>query len=258
MDVKLLEHISKGKIYAIIPARGGSKGIPGKNISLWNQHPLIAYSIAACYLSNCIERVIVSTDSREIADISLKYGAEVPFLRPAEYARDDSPDIEFVIHAINWFYENEGTIPEYFAHVRPTTPIRDVGIIDDAILTIMRDNEATSLRSGFICAHSPYKWLKKGKNEKYASPLFGGKSCDEINLPRQEFPEVYVPNSYIDVLKSEFIVKSDLMHGDKMIAYETKIVPDIDTPDDLQGLYSYQGHKNQVAILMDYLNSKTG
>ena len=121
------------KILAIIAARGGSKGIPKKNIIDLGGHPLIAYSIAVAKLSKLIERIIVSTDSEEIAEISKKYGAEVPFIRPEEYARDNSPDKEFVQHAINWFKEKENYAPEYMVHIRPTTPLRKPEIIDEAI-----------------------------------------------------------------------------------------------------------------------------
>ena len=98
---------------AIIPARGGSKGIPNKNIQLLNGYPLIAYSISSAILSKKIERVLVSTDSEEIAEIAVHYGAEVPFLRPAEYASDTAIDRDVVIHAMEWIRNNEKDVPEY-------------------------------------------------------------------------------------------------------------------------------------------------
>ena len=87
----------------IIPARGGSKAVPKKNIRELGGFPIIAYSVAVCQLAKNIERSIVSTDSQEIADIASQYGAEIPFLRPAEFARNESKDIEFFQHAIDWF-----------------------------------------------------------------------------------------------------------------------------------------------------------
>ena len=96
---------------AIIPARGGSKGIPGKNIAPLLGHPLIAYSIAAAHASRGVSRTIVSTDSEEIAAISRRYGAEVPFMRPAELSTDISTDRDFLIHAINWLKEHENYGP---------------------------------------------------------------------------------------------------------------------------------------------------
>ena len=119
---------------AIIPARLGSKSILDKNIKLLSGHPLMAYSIATAKLSKKIKRVIVSTNSKEYADIAKQYGAEVPFIRPDEYSTDSASDRDFLVHAMNWLDENEGSVPEYWVHLRPTTPLRrDVEVIDVAI-----------------------------------------------------------------------------------------------------------------------------
>jgi N-acylneuraminate cytidylyltransferase len=256
MDLRLLDAIDYNACIAIIPARGGSKSVPKKNIRLIYNHPMIAYSIAVANLSELVQRVVISTDSEEIAQISRRYNAEVPFLRPMEYAQDDSPDIDFMKHAIKWFYDNEGSIPEYIVHLRPTTPIRDPKEIDNAVDLIRQDEEATSLRSGSICVHPPYKWFKK--DGKYLSPLMSGMTCDEVNLPRQDFPEVYIPNGYVDIVKADFIIKNDLMHGDKMIGYKTDEIPDIDTEMDLKKINMYDNLKETIAILLDYLNNNIG
>ena len=144
-------------IIAAIPARGGSKGVPKKNIKLLKDYPLIAYSIIAAKQSKKIDRVIVSTDSEEIAGIAKKYGAEVPFLRPAGFAGDKSPDMEWVLHLLKWLKENEGVEPELIVHLRPTTPLRDPDLIDRAIDKIKNNKEATSLRSGQEMDECPYK-----------------------------------------------------------------------------------------------------
>src|SRR3989338_8594063 len=106
---------SNSLIYSIIPARAGSKGVPGKNVKLLGGYPLIAYSIIASRFFSKIDRTIVSTDSIETAKIALRYGAEVPFLRPKEFAKDTSGDLDYVLHAINWFRDNETQVPEYLA-----------------------------------------------------------------------------------------------------------------------------------------------
>ena len=111
-------------IIAIIPARSGSKSLMDKNIKLLSGHPLIAYSIAAAKLSKGIDRIIVSTNSEKYADIARQYGAEVPFIRPDRYSTDTSTDRDFLIHAMKWLKENEDTLPEYWVHLRPTTPLR--------------------------------------------------------------------------------------------------------------------------------------
>lgn len=257
MDKKLLDKLNYDSCIAIIPARGGSKSVPKKNIREFKGHPLIAYSIGAASMANGIDRIIVSTDSPEIAEIAKKYGAEVPFIRPSEYARDDSPDIEFVQHMIGWLAENENSIPEYLVHLRPTSPIRNYEIIDDAIAMIKQDNRATSLRSGSRCIHPPFKWFQVGANG-YFEPLMPGLTNDEVNNPRQEFPDVYIPNGYVDILKSDFIISSGLMHGRNMIGYRTEEIPDIDTELDIKKLEIYPELKNVLEKIIDYLNNIVG
>lgn len=251
MDMRLLDYVDYGSCIALIPARGGSKSVPKKNIRKFQNYPLIAYSIAAAKLAKSVERVIVSTDSEEIRDISRQYGAEVPFLRPAEFAQDHSPDIEFMKHAIMWLYENERKIPQYFVHLRPTTPFREPGHLDEAIDLLREDKDSTSLRSGSLCIHPPYKWFKREGN--YLTPLMPGMTCDEANLPRQDFPEVYIPNGYVDIIKTDFVISSNLLHGNKMIGYKTKEVPDIDTEFDLKKLELYDGLKDVLLKLQGYL-----
>lgn len=252
MDKRLLKKINTESCIALIPARGGSKSVPQKNIRQFKGYPMISYSIAAARLSTCISRVIVSTDSEEIAELARLYGAEVPFLRPIEYAQDDSPDIDFVRHAIEWFAENEGEIPEYLVHLRPTTPIRDSIYLDQAIKKIRADRNASSLRSGSICEHPPYKWLKMSQSG-YLEPLMPGMTCDETNLARQDFPQIYIPNGYVDILKSNFIIRENLLHGDKMIGFKTEEVPDIDTELDIRKLDIYPGIQIALEKLLDYL-----
>jgi CMP-N-acetylneuraminic acid synthetase len=121
------------EILAIIPARGGSKGIPRKNIRSFASWPLIAWSIAAAKQSAYVTRVIVSTDDEEIAAVAREYGAETPFLRPAEFAQDKSTDMPLFEHALAWLAEHEGYQPEVVVQLRPTSPIRPRGLIDDAI-----------------------------------------------------------------------------------------------------------------------------
>ena len=134
-------------IIAIVPARAGSKGIPEKNIKNLAGHPLLAYSIAAARLAD-IDQVIVSTDSKYYAEIAKRYGAEVPFIRPADISKDGSIDYKFMSHAMEWYKSNKGTIPKYWLHLRPTTPLRDPEVLKSAVNCIAKDSKATSLRSG--------------------------------------------------------------------------------------------------------------
>ncbi len=153
----VMKQISKPNIISIIPARGGSKGVPKKNIRVLNGFPLIAYSIKASQHSKLISRTVVSTDSEEIASVARKYGAEVPFLRPVEISNDQSSDYEFIAHALEWFGKNDGSVPDYLVHLRPTTPTRDVSIVDAAISLFLDREDSTALRSVHEMPESAYK-----------------------------------------------------------------------------------------------------
>lgn len=218
----------KANIISIIPARGGSKTIPKKNICIFNDHPLIAYSIIASKLSKRIERTIVSTDDEEIAEIAEKYGAEVPFLRPKEFARDDSPDIEFVRHAFDWLNENEDVKPEYMVHLRPIVPIRDPVVVDRAIGMIMRNKIATGLRAVYEFPQPICKMFKI--EDGYLKGLCPDDPRPEYyNLPRQTFEPTYCPNSYVDVLRRSTLYNTSSLHGDKLLAFVVEDTGDIDT-----------------------------
>lgn len=242
--------INKNQTVALIPARIGSKGVPKKNIRLLKGYPLIAYSIIAARLSNTIDRVIVSTDAKEIATIAEEYGAEVPFLRPAELARDHDGDIGFVSHAIEWFWENEHQIPEYLVHIRPTTPLREVVIIDDAIQIMKKHADATSLRSGHLAPESPFKWFVLNESGYFES-LSSDISNDAANGGRQGFQDVYIPDGYVDVLKSDFVINSGILHGDNMLGYRSPMCIEVDTEDEFM-LLEYQIEKSG-SMIYDYL-----
>src|SRR3954451_7563221 len=122
-----------GRALAVIPARGGSKGVPWKNLKLLGGKPLIQWSIESACASHGLDRFIVSTDDGEIADVARALGAEVPFIRPAEYAQDATPDLPVFQHALRWFDEHEGYRPEAVVHLRPTLPFRPDGLIDAVI-----------------------------------------------------------------------------------------------------------------------------
>jgi len=230
MNVRMSDKINPGQVCAIIPARSGSKGVIDKNIRLLDGFPMIAYAIVAAKLSKTIERALVSTDSEKYAEIAMKFGAEVPVLRPAEISQDNSTDFEFIAHMIDWLFNNEGTLPEYFVHLRPTIPLRNSEVIDEAVLRIKSDSNATSLRSAHATDYSPQKWFVKDNG--YYKTLFPQLSLDESNGPRQNFEPVFIPNCYVDVLKTDYIIKNEKIHGDMMVAFETTDIIDIDTEED--------------------------
>ena len=233
---------------AIIPARSGSKGVPGKNIKNLGGIPLFAFSIIAAKMMSSVSRVIVSTDSSEYAEIAKKFGAEVPFLRPIDISGDKSTDYDLFLHALNWFDKNENKIPEFLLHLRPTTPLRDPQIMESAVKLFLENKEkATSLRSGHSAPESPYKWFLKDENN-YFIGLRDDLTPEKVNLPRQSFPSVYIPDGYIDVLKSSVILNTGTLHGDKMLVFESPFCVEVDTKEDFEYL-EFQIKKEGSPIL---------
>jgi N-acylneuraminate cytidylyltransferase len=243
---------NRKEVYALIPARSGSKGVPNKNIMNLAGYPLIAYSIAAALRSTLIDRVIVSTDSEEYAEIARSYGAEVPFLRPADISGDNATDVQFFDHAISWFEEYEGYVPKYFAHLRPTTPYRDPLIIDDALKRFI-DSDFTALRSCHEMSESSYKTFEI-ENGKFKRLCDGGFNIESANLGRKTYPLTYDANGYIDVVRSEMIQAHGLVHGDKVQAYITEKSYEIDEFSDIDFLEYIIQKKPEYMNL--FLNNK--
>ena len=208
------------KILALIPARGGSKSIPRKNIHPIAGKPLIAYSIQQALESAHITRVIVSTDDEEIADVSRKWGDETPFMRPAEFSQDRSLDIEVFDHALRWLKKNEAYQPELVVHLRPTGPVRRVASIERAIETMLAHPEADALRSVQIAKQNPYKmWFIENGLLKPILQLEGTK--EPYNMPRQKLPKTYWQNGTLDITRPRTILEKKSMMGEKIIAFET-------------------------------------
>ncbi len=217
-------------IVALIPARAGSKGVPGKNIRLLHGHPLLAYSIVAAIRAKTIQRVIVSTDSEEYATLARSYGAETPYLRPAELAGDKAGDLEVVTHALTWMKQHEGNIPDFIVHLRPTTPLRDPTVVDKAVNLVLgtSPSEITALRSAHEMAETAYKTVEIAENG-YFKTLGGSADLETANQPRQMFPKTYQPNGYVDVLKSEYVLRQHKVHGDKVVPFITEHAVEVDS-----------------------------
>src|SRR5574341_398662 len=145
------------EILAIIPARGGSKGIPRKNIRDFAGYPLLAYSVAAGLQAKGVGRVIVSTEDEEIAGVAREFGAEAPFLRPLELAQDDTTDLPVFRHALDWLAENEGYRPDVVVQLRPTSPIRPRDCVDNSITTLLAHSDADSVRGVVPAGQNPHK-----------------------------------------------------------------------------------------------------
>ena len=221
-------------IVALIPARSGSKGVVDKNIMLLGGIPLISYSIVAAKKSKLIDRIIVSTDSEEYAEIARSYGAETPFIRPKDISGDLATDVEFFRHAIDWLQENENFVPEYFVHLRPTTPFRDPKVLDKAIKEFIC-SDYSALRSCHKMSESSYKTFEV-ENNMFKRICNGGNNIEGSNAARQAFPETYDANGYIDIVRSDMISKRSLIHGSRVKAFITNTAHEIDEIGDIDFL----------------------
>jgi CMP-N,N'-diacetyllegionaminic acid synthase len=219
---------------AIIPARGGSKGIPRKNIVPVDGKPLIAYSIEHAERSRHVSRIIVSTDDEEIAAVARRHGAEVPFLRPAELSGDAVLDWPVFEHALRWLEEHEGSRPEIIVHLRPTAPLRPDGQIDAMIELLESHPDADSIRSVSRPGPHPWRMFTIGE-DGFLHPLMQSGHKEPYLLRRQELPDVYWYNAVTDVTRRRTILESKSMTGARILPYviESRWVVDIDEPDDL-------------------------
>ena len=219
------------EILALIPARGGSKGLPHKNIKRLGGHPLISYSIAAALNADLITRTVVSTDDSEIADISRKYGAEVPFLRPSEYAQDDTRDLPVFQHALEWLSAQEDYQPDVIVQLRPTSPFRSPKMIDEAIQILLDNPDASSVRGVVPSKQNPYKMWKISPEGKLF-PLLETELEESYNMPRQELPPTYWQTGHIDVIRTETIL-SGSMSGKDVYAYQFDLLFSVDLDNQL-------------------------
>lgn len=229
-----MKNFSESKnVVALIPARSGSKGVPNKNIRNLDGIPLIAYSIATALKSYYIDRVIVSTDSEKYAEIARNYGAETPFIRPKGISGDTATDVECFKHTIDWLQENENFVPEYFVHLRPTTPFRDPKVVDQAIKDFIC-SDYSALRSCHKMSESSYKTFEI-ENHILKCVCNGSSDIESLNLARQTFPVTHDANGYVDIVRSEMI-KKNLIHGSKVRAFITNTTHEVDEISDIDFL----------------------
>lgn len=206
--------VKKLEVLAVIPARGGSKGIPRKNIRAFAGYPLIAYSIAAATQSKLVTRTIVSTDDEEIAAVARQYGAETPFLRPAEFAQDNTTDLPVFQHVLSWLKEHEGYVPDVVVQLRPTSPVRPVNCVDDAVNLLLSHPNADSVRGVVEADQCPYKMWLIDPASGTMSPLIGVEGIPEAyNAPRQKLPKAFWQIGHIDAIRPRAIVEQNSMSG---------------------------------------------
>ncbi len=226
----------KPEILALIPARGGSKGIPGKNLIPIAGLPLIAHTIAQGQQSRLITRVIVSTDDDDIATTAREYGADAPFMRPSEFAQDLSPDVEAFDHALRWLAEHEGYQPDLVVHLRATGPVRRIALIDEAIQLLLDHPEADCVRSVSAPEQTPYKmWRMENGCLQPIATVPGVK--EPWSQPRQTLPPVFWQNGYVDVMRPETILEMGMMCGGTILPFivdEPKL--ELDYPEDIPAI----------------------
>ena len=223
------------KILAIIPARGGSKGIPKKNITPLAGYPLMAYAIASGLASKHVDRVVVSTDDAEIADVAQDYGAEV-LIRPKKLAEDDTRDYPVVMHVLWALREQDCYIPDCIVFLRPTSPIRPKGFVDAGIVKYLQyEHQWSSLRAVCPSPATPYKmWHLRG--DCLAPVLSDPEISEAYNAPRQELPQTYWQTGHLDVYSLKTLTTHQSVTGPYigMFPIDRKYVVDIDTPENLK------------------------
>jgi len=225
---------SKPYVVSIIPARSGSKGIRDKNLQVIGGKTLLEWTILASIKSEKVDRTIVSTDSEMYAELCLKTGAEVPFIRPADISGDNATDFQFISHAMD-FLETEGKISDLLVHLRPTTPIRNPETIDKAVSEFNKNKKTfSSLRSVHEMGESAYKTFEISENGNLQTVFTKINEIDSSNNARQDFPKTFVANGYVDVLNCEYISNKNQIHGDNVKAFITEPVLEVDTLWDLE------------------------
>lgn len=222
-------------ILAIIPARGGSKGVKRKNLRQINGKSLVGLSVMHALNSKLITRTIISSDDDEIIAEAVKYGAAAPFVRPKELAEDQVLDIPVFEHALNFLREKENYIPEIVVHLRPTAPYRKPEWIDAAIQMLQENPKADSIRSVSEPDKHPYR-IFRIDDQGFLDPIMKHEHPVPYLLRRQDLPKMYYYNCVIDVTRPDTIFEKHSMTGDKILPYimNPDDVIDIDSERDLK------------------------
>ena len=214
------------KILCIIPARSGSKGVPGKNVALVGGKPLIIWTIRAVKKSNMVDQIILSTDSEKYRLICQDYGIDSPFLRPIKFSDDQANSADVVKHALIWLKENKGYQPDYILYLQPTSPLRSTQDINESI-KIALENNADSVVSVELANKHPY-FMKRINQSGQINHYLDLKSPTPR---RQDLEKLYVLNGAIFLVKTELILRGS-WYGERSYSY---IMPperslEIDTP----------------------------
>jgi CMP-N-acetylneuraminic acid synthetase len=208
------------KVLGVVTARGGSKTLPGKNLKLLAGKPLIAYTIEAALQSGALDRVILSTDDPAIADVALACGCEVPFMRPAELARDETAHLPVVEHAVRWMIAHENYHPDAVLTLQPTSPLRRAEDIRGCIELLERSGADSVLSVSEVPAHShPMRTLRLDANDNAVLFVNGAPVRTRVNR-RQDLPPAWVMNGAIYLCLTRILLSdSPSLYGDRVVAY---------------------------------------
>jgi CMP-N,N'-diacetyllegionaminic acid synthase len=226
---------------AVIPARGGSRGVPRKNLALVAGRPLIAYTIDAALRCQDLTRTMLSTDDPAIADAARTMGCDVPYLRPAELATDATPTVDVVLHALGWFEEKEGFQPRFLVVLQPTSPLRTAD--DIACALAMLDEDAVDAVVGVAVPSTHPQWAMTVTQDGYLSRYL---PQDSTPTRRQDLAPAYAPNGAVFAIRREALLTERTLYPRRTVAY---VMPperslDIDNPWDLHvaDLLIREGH----------------
>lgn len=221
-------------IYALIPARGGSKGIPRKNVKSFAGKPLIAHTIGAALGTSSVSRVFVSTDDTEIADVAKEYGAEVPFMRPVIHAGDTTPMIDVVVHFAKSLEGLNIPTPDYIILLQATSPLRNSQHIEEALALVRESGTDSVIGLSLAKAHEHPAWAFK-ENEDGTITLWDGTPVKDIVRRRQDLPKAFRSNGMIFAFKTNLVLADEpSLYGEVCRGYmiEEKFAVDIDAPED--------------------------
>src|SRR5262245_50441603 len=242
--------VTTGGVVAIVPARGGSKSIPRKNVKPLRGVPLLAYSIEAGLSARLVDRVIVSTDDEEIAAVARGCGAEVPFLRPAGLAEDSTADLPVFQHALEWLEAHEGRVPDIVLQLRPTSPLRPPGCVDEAIELLRSDPTADSVRGVVQASQNPFK-MWRIQADGAMTPLVDHDGPEPYNQPRQELPTIYWQTGHVDAVRTATILRKRSMSGARILplVIDAAYTCDIDNERDWQRVEWTLAHLDRPMVV---------
>lgn len=220
----------KIKVLGVIPARKDSKRVKNKNIRPLNGEPLLLYTVRASLQSKLLDKIVLSTDSADIAEIGRRNKIEVPFIRPGNISTDESTDREYLAHCVEWYVTNRDYHPDFLVILRPTTPFKTAELIDEAI-AIISERDVGSVRTvtRVTGVHHPY-WMYLKDGDNLGRPFLPGISKKKY-FQSQTLPPVFRLNGVVDVIKAGNIYTKDSIYGEDIFLHEISedISFDIDT-----------------------------